>query len=340
MFGFFFVDAIELLMKVQFKEVMLHDVTATFVEPSSAAARHEAARMPGVLYTEPFRAVPVRLRYATRSRQVAILGLPARPRLNRVIGQRQGVVELPAEGLVLSSTLGEALGVGVGDRMTVEVLEGERPVRTVTVSRIVNEYMGTSAYMEIGALRRLMREGSVVSGVFFKVDPAEIDRLHRRLKDTPRVAGVSLSSAAYQSFQETIGETLGLMIGINLIFAAVIACGVVYNSARISLSERERDLASLRVLGFTRAEISVILLGELAVVTLLAVPLGLVLGYGFCRGIIEAMATELLRIPMVVETASYAWAALAVIIVSALSGLVVRRRLDRLDLVAVLKSRE
>jgi len=151
---------------------------------------------------------------------------------------------------------------------------------------------------------------------------------------------VSLTTSAYESFQQTLGETLGLMITINLIFAAVIACGVVYNSARISLSERERDLASLRVLGFTRAEISFILLGELAVVTLLAIPLGLVLGYGFCRGIIEALATELLRVPMVVEPMSYAWAAVAVVAASALSGLTVRRRLDRLDLVAVLKSRE
>jgi putative ABC transport system permease protein len=339
-FGFFFVDAIDLLMKVQFEEAMLHDVTTTFVEPTSSAARHEVERMPGVLYTEPFRTVPARLRYGSRSRQTAIMGLPAAPRLNRVIGQTAGVVELPPAGLVLSTTLGRALGVEVGDRMTVEVLEGTRPVRTIPVSLLVDEVMGTSAYMEIGALRGLMREGNVLSGAFLKVDPAEIERLHARLKATPRVAGVSLTTAAYQSFQETIGETLGLMIGINLIFAAVIACGVVYNSARISLSERERDLASLRVLGFTRAEISFILLGELAVVTLLAIPLGLLLGYGFCLGIIEAMASELLRIPMVVEPVSYAWSALAVAAVSALSGLAVRRRLDRLDLVAVLKSRE
>jgi putative ABC transport system permease protein len=339
-FGFFFVDAVELLMKAQFEEVMLHDVTTTFVEPTSAAARHEVERLPGVLYTEPFRAVPVRLRYGTRSRQTAVMGLPAVPRLNRVIGQKAGVVELPAEGLVLSSSLGEVLGVEVGDRISVEVLEGRRPVRTVPVARLVDEYLGTSAYMEIGALRRLMREGAVLSGAFLQVDPAELDRLHTRLKATPRVAGVSVSTAAYESFQNTIGQTLGLMITINLIFAAVIACGVVYNSARISLSERERDLASLRVLGFTRAEISFILLGELAVVTLIAVPLGLALGYLFCRGIISALATELLRIPMVVEPVSYAWAAVAVVVVSALSGLAVRRRLDRLDLVAVLKSRD
>ncbi len=339
-FGFFFVDAVELLMKAQFEEVMLHDVTTTFVEPTSAAARHEVERLPGVLYTEPFRAVPVRLRYGARSRQTVVMGLPAVPRLNRVIGQKAGVVELPAKGLVLSSSLGGVLGVEVGDRIIVEVLEGRRPVRTVPVARLVDEYLGTSAYMEIGALRRLMREGAVLSGAFLKVDPAELDRLHTRLKVTPRVAGVSLSTAAYESFQNTIGQTLGLMITINLIFAAVIACGVVYNSARISLSERERDLASLRVLGFTRAEISFILLGELAVVTLIAVPLGLALGYLFCRGIISALATELLRIPMVVEPVSYAWAAVAVVAVSALSGLAVRRRLDRLDLVAVLKSRE
>ncbi len=339
-FGFFFVDAIELLMKAQFEEVMLHDVTTTFVEPTSAAALHEVGRLPGVLSTEPFRAVPARLRHGTRARQVAIMGLPAAPRLNRVIGQRAGIVELPAEGLVLSETLGEVLDVETGDAITVEVLEGRRPVRTVPVVRLVDEYMGTSAYMEIGALRRLMREGAVLSGAFLEVDPAEIERLHARLKETPRVAGVSLSTAAYESFRNTIGETLGLMIGINLIFAAVIACGVVYNSARISLSERERDLASLRVLGFTRAEISFILLGELAVVTLIAVPIGLALGYGFCRGIISALATELLRIPMVVETVTYAWAAIVVVAVSALSGLAVRRRLDRLDLVAVLKSRD
>ncbi len=339
-FGFFFVDAIDLLMKVQFQEVMLHDVTTTFVEPTSAAVRHEVARMPGVLSIEAFRSVPVRLRHGSRSRQTAILGLPAAPRLNRVIGQTDGVVELPPAGLVLSSTLGKALGVEVGDRMIVEVLEAGRPVRTVPVSRLVDELMGTSAYMEIGALRRLMREGKLLSGAFLEVDPAQLDLLHERLKATPRVAGVSLTTAAYQSFQDTIGTTLGLMIGINLIFAAVIACGVVYNSARISLSERERDLASLRVLGFTRAEISFILLGELAVVTLLAIPLGLVLGYLFCRGIIEALASELLRIPMVVEPVSYAWSALLVAAMSALSGLAVRRRLDRLDLVAVLKSRE
>lgn len=339
-FGFFFVDAIDLLMRVQFQEVMLHDVTATFVEPTSPAARHEVERMPGVLSIEPFRSVPVRLRFGPRSRQTAILGLPASPRLNRVIGQTTGVVELPPAGLVLSTTLGRALGVEVGDRMTVEVLEGARPIRTVPVSLLVDEVMGTSAYMEIDALRRMMREGGVLSGAFLEVDPAQIERLHEELKATPRVAGVGLTTAAYESFQNTIGETLGLMIGINLIFAAVIACGVVYNSARISLSERERDLASLRVLGFTRAEISFILLGELAIVTLIAIPLGLVLGYVFCLSIIEALASELLRIPLVVEPVSYALAALTVAVVSALSGLAVRRRLDRLDLVAVLKSRE
>ncbi|MDH3227989.1 MAG: ABC transporter permease, partial [Thermoleophilia bacterium] len=173
-FGFFFVDAVELLMKAQFEEVMLHDVTTTFVEPTSAAARHEVERLPGVLYTEPFRAVAVRLRYGTRSRQTAVMGLPAVPRLNRVIGQKAGVVELPAEGLVLSSSLGEVLGVEVGDRISVEVLEGRRPVRTVPVARLVDEYLGTSAYMEIGALRRLLREGSVLSGAFLKVDPEEL----------------------------------------------------------------------------------------------------------------------------------------------------------------------
>jgi putative ABC transport system permease protein len=142
------------------------------------------------------------------------------------------------------------------------------------------------------------------------------------------------------SFNKTVGENLGLMKTINLIFACIIAAGVVYNSARISLAERTRELATLRVVGFTRGEISGILLGELAIVTLLAIPLGLVLGRAFAWWMVAAFDQELFRFPMFISRRTYAWSALVVMAASAVSGLIVRRNLDHLDLVAVLKSRE
>jgi putative ABC transport system permease protein len=185
-----------------------------------------------------------------------------------------------------------------------------------------------------------MLEGPVVTGVHMLVDADQRETLYRQLKETPQVAGVLVKEHSIQSFNNTVGENLGIMKRINLIFACIIASGVVYNSARISLSERNRELATLRVIGFTRHEISAILLGELAIVTLLALPLGMALGKGFAWWMCTMFDQELFRFPMVVSNRTYAWSALVVILAATVSGLIVRRNLDHLDLVAVLKMRE
>jgi putative ABC transport system permease protein len=338
--GTFFLDSIAVLMDVQFFVIQRQDVTVTFVLPASGRALHEIRRLPGVIDAEPLRAVPARLRAANRSRIVSVQGLVAAAELNRVVDIAGGPVRLPADGLVLSLKLAEVLDAGVGDVVTVEVLDGRRPTSQVAVAGIVEEYMGTSAYMEIDALRRLVKEGDTLSGAFLKIDSAEADALYTRLKGTPWVAGVSLKRSAIESFEKTLAETFYVMIFFNLLFSSVIAFGVVYNAARVALSERSRELASLRVLGFTRGEISFILLGELAVVIVLAIPLGLVLGYLFAGALVAAFNTELYRFPLVITPRTYAYAATAVLVAATLSGLAVRSRLDHLDLVAVLKTRE
>jgi putative ABC transport system permease protein len=338
--GTFFLDSIDVLMDLQFNVLQRQDATVTFVEPVSPGALHEVRRLPGVIYAEPMRAVPARLRHRQRSRIVSILGLLASPELNRVVDVTSGPVRLPDDGLVLSLKLAEVLDAEVGDLITIEVLDGRRPVRDVPVTGIVEEYMGTSAYMEIDALRRMVREGDTLSGAFLKIDERYEEPLYQRLKETPLVAGVSLKGTAIESFEKTLKDTFYVMIFFNLTFSGVIAGGVVYNAARVSLSERSRELASLRVLGFTRGEISLILLGELAAVTLMAIPIGLILGYVFAGLLVAAFNTELYRFPLVVSSRTYAYAASSVVLAAALSGLAVRRRLDHLDLVAVLKTRE
>ena len=338
--GTFFLDSIDVLMDLQFNVLQRQDATVSFVEPASGRALHEMERLPGVLAAEPMRAVPVRLRSAQRARIVSIMGLVQTPELNRVVDVHNGPIRLPDDGLVLSLKLAEVLEAKLGDRLTVEVLDGRRPVRVTPVTAVIEEYMGTAAYMNIDALRRLVGEGDTLSGAFLKIDGALEDVLYDRLKETPAVAGVSLKHTAIESFENTLEETFYVMIFFNLMFSGVIAFGVVYNAARVSLSERSRELASLRVLGFTRGEISFILLGELAVVTVLAIPLGLLLGYTFAGLLVAAFNTELYRFPLVVSTRTFAFAATAVLVAAALSGLAVRRRLDHLDLVGVLKTRE
>ena len=339
--GMFFLDAMAYIMNVQFNVAQRQDLTVSFVEPASPRALYELASLDGVMNLEPLRSVPARLRFGHRSRQTAITGLEDGADLNRAINSELGEVTLPPDGIVLSTKMSEILGASRGDRLTIEVLEGARPVRQVSVADIAEEFLGASVFMEIGALRRLMREGRVLSGAYLQVDDLRLDDLYDRLKRTPAVAGVALKSAAIQSFKDTIEQNMAVMIFFNQIFSSVIAFGVIYSAARISLSERSWELASLRVLGFTRGEISYILLGEFAVLTAFAVPLSLLIGYGLAGVVVATVGnTELYRLPLVVGNETYAMAAGGIILAAIVSGWVVRRKLNRLDMVSVLKARE
>ena len=224
--------------------------------------------------------------------------------------------------------------------MTVEVLEGTRPVRDVPVAGLVGEFFGVNAYMDLHALNRLLGEGDVISGAFLSADREDRPSVYDALKGMPGVAGTVVREDAIRSFYDTMGGTLLLFTFVNTLLAASVAFGVVYNSARIALSERSRELASLRVLGFTRGEISYILLGELGLLTAAGIPLGFLLARWMTAYIAERMKSDLYRIPMVMDWSSYGFAAAVVIVSAILSGMLVRRRLDRLDLVAVLKARE
>jgi putative ABC transport system permease protein len=289
---------------------------------------------------EPQRSVAVRLRHGSRSRTLVIAGLAETPRLNRVVDREHGIVAIPPQGLVLSTMLGDRLGVEPGQMLQVEVLEGSRPVLEISVAALVNDTLGLQAYMHIDALHRVLREGDVVTGAALTLDRAQTASFYREVKLTPAVAGVALRELALRNFRETIATNMNLSIIFNVAFAAIIAFGVVYNAARVSLSERSRELASLRVLGFTRAEISLILLGELAILTVMALPLGTAIGYGLGKLIMAGFNNEVYRISFVATRSTIAWSFLIVIAAAFVSGLVVRRRIDRLDLVAVLKTRE
>jgi putative ABC transport system permease protein len=333
-------DAMDRMMSVQFRDVQREDIAVSLNEVRSARSRFELSHLPGVIASEPYRAVPVRLRYQHRSRRTAVLGLPDTGQLRRIIDKNRNAVSLPKDGFLLTSTLADILGVSPGQIVTVEVLDGERPVRNVMVAGTVDEMLGISAYMETRALNRLLREDRSVSGAFLQVDARKQDELYHRLKQLPAIAAVSIKEAALQSFRDTIDKSMALSIGTLILFACVIAMGMIYNGARIALSERANELATLRILGFTRQEITFILLGEQAILTALALPFGFAAGYALCAVLSVRLQTELYRMPLVVTSSSYAWAFLVVLASAALSGLLIRRRLAELDIVSVLKSRE
>ena len=338
--GMAFIDVMNVLLNEQFVMGMRQDALVTFVGPRSPRAMASVKHLPGVMDVEPVRSVPVRLRAGHRSRTLALTGLPEAPRLNRIVSRSGRVLALPADGLVFSTALGRILNVSPGDLVQVEVLEGKRFTRQVPVVTLVDDSVGLQAYMRIDALRGMLHEGPVITGAAVTLDPAAIGRFYAAVKALPAIAGVALTAVTLQNFRDTMAENMYLQIFLNVMFAGIIAFGVVYNSARVSLSERERELASLRVLGFTRAEISLILLGELAVLTVLALPVGAGIGFVLGQIIMTAFNNEVYRLSFVTSPATIAWSFLVVIAAACISGLLVRRRLDRLDLVAVLKTRE
>lgn len=336
----FFFDAIEVLIDTQFQVGQRQDATVTFVETARVDAVWALENLPGVMTAEGFRSVPATISAAQLSRNVVIVGLSDRSQLQRPLDRRLMPIPIPESGILLSAKLAELLNVEVGQTISVEVKMGARPQLDLRVTALADDYIGTSAYMDMAALNQVMGNASLVSGANLMLDPTKEREFYEMVRGMPLIAGVQLQGVVLEMFRSTMAENLLITIFFYIAFAAIIAVGVVYNSARISLSERARELATLRVLGFTRAEVSYILLGELAVLTVIAMPVGCGLGYLFATGIIELYRTDLMRIPLIVNASTYAVSMLIVLIVTALSGLIVRRQIDRLDLVAVLKTRE
>lgn len=338
--GSFSQDAIDYLLDFQFNRVQQYDVDVALTESTDDTALSTIGHMTGVRAMEPYRTLAVRIHNQHISRRIGITGLSRDDGLYKLLDMSGRPVALPDHGVVLSSVLADALGLQVGEDVTIEAMEGRRPTFTTRVAGMIDDFSGLSAYMHLDEMNRLMREQNSIGGVYLLTDPLLSDALYQELHDTPRVVAVNVKAATVENFRETISKNMDLMRPFLVGFSVVIAFGVVYNSARISLSERSRDLATLRVLGFSKREVSAMQLGELAIVTGLAIPLGLGTGNLLAWFTSEATASELVRIPFVISSSTFAFAAIVVVTASAISGLVVRRRLDKLDLVSVLKSRE
>jgi putative ABC transport system permease protein len=338
--GTFWSDAIEWFMDVQFNMVQRAQVNVGFAEPVSGAARWELARLPGVKQVEVTRAIPVRLRAGHRSYRTAINGLADDATLLRILDAELREAKPAPGGVLLTTRLAERLGVAPGDAVIAELLEGKRIKAPLRVGGTVRELAGMNAWMRLEDLNRFAREGAVVSGAGLLVDRAQEGVLLERLKQMPAAAVVIVNRTLVDTFRETSAKNVLFFTAVLSVFAATIAVGVVYNNARIQLAERAWELASLRVLGFTRGEVSVLLLGELALEIAAAIPLGFAAGYGLAALLLALMPHEMIEFPLVISRPTYLYAGAVVVAAGVVSALVVRNRIDNLDMVGVLKTRE
>ncbi|MDZ5461411.1 ABC transporter permease [Azohydromonas lata] len=338
--GNFLRDAMDEIVYTQFTLSLRGDVTLWMDDVVDDAVRLELARLPGVLGVESTRFVPVNLIRGARHERSLIRGYAPRPELYRVMDAQGHAVPLEERGLVLTDRLADKLGVRAGDTVEAEVLVGRPRRLRLAVGATVRESMGLNAYMDRRQLNRLLGDGDVATGFVLSVQRGGEAALLRATRHIPRLAGAFSKATLLRNMQEVSARNVRIMSTVLTAFAVVIAVGVVYNNARIALAERGWELASLRVLGFTSAEVSWLLLGELALCIAVALPLGMLLGYGLTHGVAQALKSDQFFFPVVIRARTYAWAALVVVAAGAASALVVRRRVDRLDLVAVLKTRD
>jgi putative ABC transport system permease protein len=336
--GIYPFDGIDRMIDVQFKQAQRENLSVTFVSPRGPRALHELDALPGVHRVEGVRSAAVRLRHLQHVRTAAIVGIDADATLRELVDMDGGRYALPGDGLVLTSALAKALEVRIGGLVDVQLLEVGRRTRPVRIVGVIEEPIGLGGYMERGALNRLLREGDVITGANLVVDPSAEQELYARLKRMPLVVAASSRRAMLDYFERTIAESILISAGIVIFAAGIIAIGVIYNNSRIAISERGRELASLRVLGFTRREVSGLFLGEQAAITLSGLPIGAVAGLGFAAILAAAFATERHRFPVIIEPSTYAYSIGVVLLVAAGVAFIVRRRLDRLDLIATLKT--
>ncbi len=333
-------DAVNHILLVEFSEKHREDLTVMFNEPRSRSVRYDLAALDGVLQQEHYREEPARLRYAHRSRRQSITGLQHSDGLRRLVDAHNKTFSLPENGLLLTTTLAGILGVSPGDTLTVELLQGKRRIARLPVSGTIDEVLGLSAYMRLDRLDMITGDPGLVTAAYLRVDGNKSDPLFASLKEMPGVAGTSMLKAMQKSFEELIARSMTTSTVILTSFAGVLAFAVVYNGARISLSERARELSSLRVLGMTKREIALILLGEQAFLTIVAIPSGFLIGIVLSVLLAHGLSSELYRMPVIFSNSNFVFALVVIVMVAFVSGLMVRFRLNRLDLIAVLKTRE
>jgi putative ABC transport system permease protein len=335
-----FPAVMDYLLDVHFQQGNRQNVTLSFIEAREMGVLHDVERLPGVIYAEPFRAEDVIFRHGRRRVQEALIGVPEGARLSRVIGQEGDAINPPAAGLLLARSLAEKLDAAPGDEISVEQTRGRRIVARVRVGGIAEPMLGSSAYMDMEALARLMREPGRISGAHVVMDPLRHNEFNRRLKATPALVGASFVTLAERSMRNNFDEHIGVMIAIYSAFAAVMAGGVAFSAARVTLAEQERDLATLRVLGFTRGEVSYVLIGEIMALALLAVPAGCLFGMGMAMWLMRLFQTDMYAFPYVFDSAGYAFAVAFTLGCVFAAALIVRFEIDRLDMVGVLKARD
>jgi putative ABC transport system permease protein len=333
-------DIIRFLLETQFQRAQREDISVTFNTPIKQGGLQELLHLPGVLDIEGYRLIPVRIRYANQKRELILTGWPTQARMRQHLGTDLKVMPIPGEGLLLTRFFEKAWGLSKGDWVEVEFLEGRATPKRIPIQGFTDDLVGIAASMSIQSIWKNLEEEPHYNMATLKIDPRQATSLYIKLNELPRVATVHFKSSLYRGFQNSLGRMMRVFTLILIAFALAIAVGVIYNSIRVSFSERSWELASLRVLGFSSRETFRLLLSEIGVQALLSLAPGCVMGLGLTHFVLKGVNTEVFGFPVIIERSTYALGILVVLGAFVLSAGMVKRMISRINLSEALKSRD
>jgi putative ABC transport system permease protein len=340
-FGFFTIDAINFVMDYEYFKSKKHDVQVNFFIERGKEAVHEARRFDHVRRAEPLLQYPFTATNGWHSKDIVVIGFPRDTEMRKLYDINENEVDIGESGLVLTDKLAAMLDVNVGDYLELKPMMGKvTKGKKVRVSQVVQQYFGTAGYMNINALSRVLDEPYAMNAVLLSTEAGMADELNETLEEVPAVASIELKNDAYDSLKDTMGQSIGMMGFITIFFAGIIAFSIIYNITAVSLAERERELASLRVLGFTKEEVGRVLYNENILLGILGIIIGIPAGVNLCRLLAKLFDTEMIRLPFYISTRTILIAAFVSAFFIFISNMAIHRKIHKLDLIETLKERE
>jgi putative ABC transport system permease protein len=339
--GFFSIDGIDYLMDFEYSRTQRQDVQVSFFLERNKEALYEAQRFDYVTHAEPLLQYPFTLTNGWRTKDVLIVGLERDARLRRLMDTNEQVVDIGEGGLVLSEKLAQMMSLNVGDSVKMKPMMGRVTTeKIIKVTKIVQQYFGASGFMNIKALSRVLDEPFAMNSVLVSTDPGKSRLMNDELDDIPLISSVTVKADTIDSMETTMNMQMKVMSFMTVLFAGVIAFSIIYNITSVSLSERERELASLRVMGFSQKEVGRILYYENILMGIVGLFLGVPLGMLVCRGLVTAFDTEMIRLPYHLNPRTFIISITCTCIFVLISNLAIRHKINTLDLVETLKERE
>ena len=340
--AFGFVDSMDEMVDLQFNRVLKSDYHLTFNRELSLSAIDEIYRLPGVIHAEPVLNVGCTFTILNHSKRGGIMGIVGSGELTSPLNAEGKPIVVPSVGLLMTTRLMEQLKVRVGDYVEVIPVKGERKVHKLPVVEGINSMIGLAVYADYQWLNRTLGQENVINEVRVLVthDSNGEKRFLQKIKEMPNLETLTDLGEQKSALNKQLNGAMRVSAVIMIVFAAVIFLGAILNGTLIALSERRREMATFRTMGYFDKEVGRLFLRENLLNTLIGSLIGLPLGYLMLVASMKGFVSDAYSFPAALDPLSYIYTMVLAVIFVLISQVVVMRNIQKQNWVEALSLKE